>query len=188
MTQHLRPLRTERLTLRPATAADAEATYGYRRLESVSQWLTERPADLEAHRKSLTDPARLAITMIAELDAVPIGDFMVRVEDAWAQAEIADQAKGTQVELGWVLNPAYAGKGYATEAVRELLRFCFEDLGIRRVVANCFADNVESWRLAERLGMRREIHAVRESLHRSGQWLDGFGYALLADEWAALNR
>jgi RimJ/RimL family protein N-acetyltransferase len=35
----------------------------------------------------------------------------------------------------------------------------------------------------ERLGMRRELHAVRESLHRSGEWLDGFGYALLAEEW-----
>ena len=28
-----------------------------------------------------------------------------------------------------------------------------------------------------------ETHAVRESLHRSGAWLDGLGYALLADEW-----
>ena len=40
-----------------------------------------------------------------------------------------------------------------------------------------------SWRLMERVGMRREIYAVRESLHRSGAWLDGLGYALLADEW-----
>jgi hypothetical protein len=31
--------------------------------------------------------------------------------------------------------------------------------------------------------MRRELYAVRESLHRSGEWLDGAGYALLADEW-----
>ena len=33
--------------------------------------------------------------------------------------------------------------------------------------------------------MRRETHAVRESLHRSGRWLDVVGYALLADEWPA---
>jgi hypothetical protein len=31
--------------------------------------------------------------------------------------------------------------------------------------------------------MRRETHAVADSLHRSGTWLDGFGYAVLADEW-----
>ena len=31
--------------------------------------------------------------------------------------------------------------------------------------------------------MRREAHAVSDSLHRSGRWLDGYGYALLAEEW-----
>jgi hypothetical protein len=31
--------------------------------------------------------------------------------------------------------------------------------------------------------MRRETYTVRESLHRSGEWLDGMEYALLADEW-----
>ncbi|HEX8767440.1 MAG TPA: GNAT family protein, partial [Jatrophihabitans sp.] len=59
----------------------------------------------------------------------------------------------------------------------------FTDLGLRRVTANCFADNEASWRLMERVGMRRELYTVRESLHRSGEWLDGIGYALLADEW-----
>ena len=67
--------------------------------------------------------------------------------------------------------------------MRELLRLCFTELGLRRVTANCFADNVASWRLMERVGMRREVSAVRESLHRSGAWLDSMGYALLAEEW-----
>ena len=31
--------------------------------------------------------------------------------------------------------------------------------------------------------MRREQHTLRESLHRTGVWLDGMAYALLADEW-----
>jgi hypothetical protein len=35
-------------------------------------------------------------------------------------------------------------------------------------LARCFADNEDPWRLLERLGMRRELHAVREFLHRSG--------------------
>ncbi|HET8982464.1 MAG TPA: GNAT family protein, partial [Pedococcus sp.] len=95
------------------------------------------------------------------------------------------QARGVQAELGWALDPERQGCGYATEAVEALIRLCFEDLGLRRVTANCFADNETSWRLMERLGMRRELHTRRESLHRSGQWLDGLGYALLADEWRA---
>jgi len=108
---------------------------------------------------------------------------MLRRDDPWAQLEMTDQARGTQAELGWVLDPAHSGHGYATEAVRELLRHCFQDLGVRRVTANCFLDNDTSWRLMERVGMRRETHAVRESLHRPGHWLDTVAYALLADEW-----
>ena len=89
-----------------------------------------------------------------------------------------------QAELGWVLDPAYTGHGYATEAVRELLRYAFQDLGVRRVSANCFLANDTSWSLIERVGMRRELHAVRESLHRSGRWLDTVGYAILKAEWS----
>lgn len=177
------PLRSERLTLRAAIAEDARRTFEYRRLDEVGEWLTQIPANFESYRATFTDPARLAATVIVELEGETIGDFMLRVEDAWAQAEIADKARRCQAELGWVLDPTHTGHGYATEAVREMLRFCFEDLRIRRVVANCFTDNITSWRLMERVGMRREAHAIRDSLQRSGEWLDGYTYALLADEW-----
>ena len=103
---------------------------------------------------------------MVELDGV-IGDLMLAIEDAWAQAEVADQARGVQAELGWCIDPACSSPT-RTEAVGALVRLCFEDLGLRRVTANCFADNVSSWRLMERLGMRREVHTRRESLHRSG--------------------
>jgi RimJ/RimL family protein N-acetyltransferase len=53
------------------------------------------------------------------------------------------------------------------------------------VIAQCFADNEPSWRLMERLGMRREQHTKQDSLHRNGEWLDGMMYALLRDEWRA---
>ncbi|MBM0207175.1 GNAT family N-acetyltransferase [Micromonospora sp. STR1s_5] len=108
---------------------------------------------------------------------------MVKIEDVWTQAEIAEHARSVQAELGWVLHPEHAGHGFATEAVRELLRLCFKDLGLRRVTAICFAANDASLRLMERVGMRREFYTVRDSLHRSGEWLDCLGYALLADEW-----
>jgi RimJ/RimL family protein N-acetyltransferase len=183
-----RPLHTERLTLRPATADDAEPTWRYRRLESVNEWLTGCPADLDGYRELFSEPARLATTVIVTRghDAVGpiIGDFMLRRGHAWAQLDVADHAHDAQAELGWVLDPAYTGHGYATEAVRELLRCCFEDLGVRRVTANCFLDNDTSWRLMERVGMRRELHAIRDSLHRSGRWLDTVGYAVLEAEWS----
>jgi RimJ/RimL family protein N-acetyltransferase len=182
-----RPLHTQRLTLRPATVHDADPTWKYRQLESVNEWLAGRPADLDGYRQVFSEPARLATTVIVALAHGPaasiIGDFMLRREDAWAQLVVAEQARDAQAELGWVLDPACTGHGYATEAVRELLRYCFQDLGVRRVTANCFLDNDTSWRLMERVGMRRELHAVRESLHRSGRWLDTVGYAILEEEW-----
>ena len=120
-----------------------------------------------------------------ELDGTVIGDLMVAVQDAWAQAEVTERAHGVQAELGCGLDPGHSGRGYAAEAVREVLRICFEDLGLRRVTADCFAANVASWRLMERVGMRREAYTVRDSLHRSGAWLDGMAYALLQEEWRA---
>ncbi|TXL61385.1 GNAT family N-acetyltransferase [Aeromicrobium terrae] len=177
------PVRTKRLTLRAARPDDADAIWQYRRLPEVGAWLTEIPTDLDAYRATFTDPGRLATTVIVELDGTIIGDFMLRVDDAWAQAEVRDQARGTQAELGSVLDPAFHGHGYATEAMRALLRVCFDDLGVRRVTANAFLANEASCRLMERLGMRREHHAVAESLHRSGAWLDTVDYALLSHEF-----
>ena len=117
------------------------------------------------------------------LDQQLIGDVMLRLEDAWSQFEVRHLAAGRQAELGWVLDPAYTGRGYATEAVSAIVDVCFETLGVRRIVAHCFSDNTASWRLMERLGMRRETHSSGDSLHRSGRWLDGFSYALLDEEW-----
>jgi RimJ/RimL family protein N-acetyltransferase len=182
------PIHTERLTLRPAVKADLDATWRFRRLDAVNQWITAAPTDRESYRTLFEDPGRLAKTLLIELDGLVIGDLMLSIEDAWAQSEVAAQARGVQAELGWSLDPELAGRGYATEAVAALIRLCFEELAIRRVTANCFADNVASWRLMERLGMRREAHTLQDSLHRSGEWLDGMSYALLADEWRAQGR
>jgi RimJ/RimL family protein N-acetyltransferase len=179
------PRETARLLLRRATPSDAAAMWAYRSLPAVSEWITSAPADLEAFT-ALQTRARLRDTLVVSLRDVPgevVGDLMVQVQDAWSQAEVRERAAGTQVELGWAFHPASGGQGYATEAVADLLRMCFWELGIRRVEAHCFAANRPSWRLMERLGMRRETHAVKESLHRSGEWMDGLTYALLADEW-----
>jgi RimJ/RimL family protein N-acetyltransferase len=178
------PVQTERLSIRPATSADVEAVWSYRRFPEISEWLTAAPATLEDFRAYFDLPDRLAKTLLIEWAGVVIGDLMLAVESPYAQAEVSDEAEGTQAELGWCLAPDAAGQGFATEAVRELFRICFEGLDLRRVVAGCFVGNEPSWRLMERLGMRRESHAIRESLHRSGEWMDGYVYALLRDEWA----
>jgi RimJ/RimL family protein N-acetyltransferase len=177
------PARTARLVLRPATADDVDPTWRFRRLPEVHEWLTMGPAGYEEYRARFLDAGRLSTTLVVEHDGIVVGDLMLKVGDAWAQAEVADLAREVQAELGWCLDPEWSGQGLATEAVEALLRICFTELGLRRVTASCFADNVASRRLMERVGMRREVHARQESLHRSGAWLDGMGYALLAEEW-----
>jgi RimJ/RimL family protein N-acetyltransferase len=161
------------LILRPADADDLDATWRFRRLQDVSRWLTRAPATFEEYRTQFQDPDSLAKTLVIELDGHVVGDLMLKIEDAWAQAEIADQARGAQPELGWVLHPAHCGRGYGTEAVRELIRLCFEEVGVRRVTANCFAANEASWRVMERVGMRREAF-------RSGMPFTGPGSGLTA--------
>ena len=75
----------------------------------MNEWLSGAAADIEAYRALFTDPARLASTVIVQLADTEangvIGDFMLRREDAWAQTEVAEQARGAQAEVGWVLDP-----------------------------------------------------------------------------------
>lgn len=181
------PRRTERLTIRRATAEDAEAVWEVRHHDSVQEWVMGGLTDRASYVAGFAGHDRLRRLLVVERDGVVVGDLVVYVGDAWAQVEVAEQARDTQAELGWMVHPDHAGQGIATEAARELLRICFEDLGLRRVTAACFADNVASWRVMERIGMRRETATVADSLHRSGRWLDGYGYALLAEEWRAAH-
>jgi RimJ/RimL family protein N-acetyltransferase len=84
--------------------------------------------------------------------------------------------------IGWLLGRKYQGQGLATEAVRALITAGFEQLGLHRIFARTGKDNERSWRLMERLGMRREAH-FRESHVVKGEWRDEVIYAILADEW-----
>ena len=178
------PLPTERLVICRMTPADIEPTWAFRGLPEVAEWVTTAFADLEAYRKIFEDPDVIGPGLVIEHEGVIVGDLMLRITDPWSQTEVREQGNGTQAELGWTIDPAHQGNGYATEAVRAVLDVCFGPLGLRRVVAECFADNEASWRLMERLGMRRESHTVKDSLHRTRGWVDGLSYAILAEEWA----
>ena len=181
------PVTTERLSIRPAEVGDSEAVWSYRRLPEVYEWMTTIYDDYPSYAEKFDDPEWRSRMLVIELDGRVIGDLYVAVEDAWSQTEVKERAVRTQAEIGWGLHPDQQGQGYAVEAVRGLLGICFGEpphgLGLRRVIALCFADNEPSWRLMEKVRMRREAHLVKESLHREQGWLDGYTYGLLADEW-----
>ena len=179
------PLQTERLLLRPLTHDDVDAIWAYRGIASVNQWTGGHPVSREELAEHFLTEDRVASTVVIEHASEIIGDLMIEVGDGWAQREVADAARRSQVTLGWTLAEPHQGHGFATEAIGEVLRICFEDLGVRRVIAEAFLANEPSWRLMERLGMRREAVHVADSLHRDHGWLDGVFYAILADEWRA---
>jgi len=94
-------------------------------------------------------------------------------------------------EIGYVFNRQYQGRGYATESVRRLLRHIFEDRNAHRVEAFCNSENTASWRLLERLHMRREAHLLENVFFFTDEegnplWLNSYSYAMLQSEWQAL--
>jgi RimJ/RimL family protein N-acetyltransferase len=90
--------------------------------------------------------------------------------------------------LGYVFNASYHGKGYATESAKALLDLAFRDSKARRIIAMCNPENESSWRLLERLHMRREGHLIKNIFFKVDEsntpiWQDTYEYAILAQEW-----
>src|SRR5690606_7682955 len=100
------------------TPSDADVVWHYRRQDEVSRYMTKLPGTLEEYRESFAEADRLGVTLIVERDGQVVGDFMIRISAAWAQAEVAERAEGTQAEIGWAFDPAHHRNGYATEAAR----------------------------------------------------------------------
>ena len=88
------------------------------------------------------------------------------------------------IEVGWTLDPAYGGNGYATEAVAAVLQFAFERHDVHRAVAQMDARNDTSARLATRVGMRQEAH-FRSDFWSKGEWTDTVIFAVLGSEYKA---
>ena len=174
------PVSTPRLTLRRATVDDADAVLSYRGSPLVTEWLGPPPEDFH---ERFTAPERLELLLIIEREGAIIGDLMVRIGDAWSPPQHAAAAKGVQAELGLVATSGGDRQGVCDRGCRgrraDLLRGPRAPPG----TASCFVGNEPSYRLMERIGMRRETHAVKDALHPSGEWMDGYEYALLAEEW-----
>ena len=178
------PLRTRRLLLRPYAQGDVDGLYAYQRLPEVHRYLYTEPrtrAEVEAIVAERAGLAVLtetgtAITLVAELAQTGelVGDCML----FWRSQE------HEQGEVGYVFNPAYHGRGYATEAVGALLRLGFEGLGLHRIAGHLDARNTASARVLERAGLRREAHLVENEFVK-GEWADELIYGILRREWEA---
>jgi RimJ/RimL family protein N-acetyltransferase len=89
-------------------------------------------------------------------------------------------------EVGYVIDPAFAGRGYAGEGAAMIVELAFSGLGAHRVSGRLDARNEASARVLEKLGMRREASFLENEFVK-GEWTDELVYAILAPEWRALR-
>ena len=95
-------------------------------------------------------------------------------------------------ELGYVFNSSFQKRGYATEAAKKMIGVAFGIWGARRIIAMCNPDNHSSWKLLERLGMRREGTLLQNIYFKTDEnndpvWLDTYEYGILKTEWEIIN-
>lgn len=89
-------------------------------------------------------------------------------------------------ELAWEIHRNYWRQGYGTEIGKTLLHLGFDILKLRRIIADCNTLNKGSWRIMEKIGMRREAHFVKSYRGNSAlnnEWCDKYQYAILKEEW-----
>lgn len=179
------PVLTERLALRPLTADDVDAVHAYQSREDVCRYIPYSPRSRAEVAARLADPEKTRSTLDAEGQAlnlaVALRDADELIGDVLLFWHSAEHRSG---EIGYVLNPAFHGNGYVTEASRALLALAFDGLGLHRVVARIDVRNEPSARVLRRLGMRQEAVLVENEWFKGG-WTTEIDFALLDREWRA---
>jgi RimJ/RimL family protein N-acetyltransferase len=155
------PIATERLVLRRTEPGDAEAISVYRSIPHVGLyqgWRRTDPTFLrrefeEMARRSPGDPGWVQFTVLEREGGRLVGD--VGLSPA--------EGEPTVIKVGYTMDPAAQGRGYATEAVRALVRYAFDTLDAEVVRAYADAENLPSIRVAEKAGLRLVERFDRET-------------------------
>lgn len=171
-------MKTERLLIRRFKPEDWQDLYEYLSQDEVVKYepydvYTEEASKQEAKRRSGDN----------SFWAVCLKDSGKLIGNVY----LAKLDFGTW-ELGYVFNSNYQGRGYATEAAQALVNDIIKNHNARRVIAMCNPFNKPSWKLLERLGLRREGHLhqniyFKKDMDGNPVWADTFEYGILASEW-----
>ena len=103
-----------------------------------------------------------------KLDNQPMGLFGFKLWDK----------KHRRGEVWYKFHVDFWNKGYATEVLREVLNFGFNDLGLHRIQAGCAVENIGSIKVLEKVGMIQEGRG-RQILPLKSVWSDNFEYSIL---------
>ena len=147
-------IQTERLTLRPLALRDLKTTFAYASDPEHTQYMLHLPVHKKRQTKlwlkyvqkqwKVKPPERYEFAVL--LDGRHIGAVGLGIKDEARQSG----------EMGWIIDQAYQGRGYVTEAARAVLGFARDELGLKHVYARCDYRNVASTRIMEKLGMALE--------------------------------
>lgn len=174
-------LTTARLILREFAEADWPAFHAIESLPEVARYQSFDPRTAEESRAYVRDASQSAgddprltydLAIVLAADDRLIGRCGLHISDP----EIREGV------LWYTLHPDAWGHGYTTEAARAMVTFGFRELGLHRIWADSDPRNIGSWRVLEKLGLRREGH-LRENAWIKGEWVDSFIYAILNREW-----
>jgi [ribosomal protein S5]-alanine N-acetyltransferase len=178
------PIETSRLLLRGFRAADEIDVHEYASDPEVVRLMIWGPNSREMTRAFLAraleeqkEWPRNSVGLAIELkdEHRVIGSIGLRIKD--------EANRGA--DIGYVLGRHYWGHGYMPEAARAVLDAAFLRAGLHRVWATCDPRNRASYRVMEKIGMRREAHFVKNAFEKN-EWRDSYLYAVLAEEWPAM--
>jgi ribosomal-protein-alanine N-acetyltransferase len=175
----IQPIETQRLLIRRFEIQDWQAVNAYMTDATVMRYMEEGQLS-EAQSKQFVEEnsgaEAKAFPVLLKTENKPIGHMVFH---PW----FAHQT----YEIGWVFHPGYQGRGYATEAAQALLRYAFVNLQSHRVIATCQPENPASYRVMEKIGMKREGH-FRKCIYRGPNiWWDEYFYAILDEEWFSFH-
>jgi RimJ/RimL family protein N-acetyltransferase len=174
-------IETERLKLRKFVDNDWRDLYEYLSKETVVKYepydvFTEETCKIEAIDRSKND-AFWAVCLKRN-DKV-IGNVVFKQKEP---------KKDLTWEIGFVFNPEFYGNGYAMESCKAVINFGFDQLKVRKVIAMCDPENVSSWKLLERLKMRRQGYKRNSNFSLNDEdaepnLKDSYEYVILREEW-----
>ena len=182
---HIPELTTERLTLRRMMVVDTADMYEYASRQEVTRYLTWQPhPDRDYTRQYLEYLGnRYSAGMFYDWAIVYEPDCKMIGTCGFTSFNCTNDS----AEVGYVLNPAYWGKGIAPEALARVLEFGFADLGLHRIEARFIEENDRSRRVMEKVGMTFE-GVARGAMLVKGNYVNVGVCAILEDEWREKYR
>lgn len=145
-------LKTERLLLRPWEPTDLNDFYEYASVDGVGQMAGWTPHKSIEESRDILDMFISGKNIFAlEYEGKVIGSLGI---EKYPKEKFPELAELKCREIGYVLSKDYWGRGLMPEAVREVIRYLFEDLGLDAIFCGHFRRNVQSAKVQEKCGFK----------------------------------